>query len=91
MEMRFDSLLDSAGQIAPFISCGKAAWKIWKRHAVRVFGIAHVNINGIEHGSFLCWFLRYLARNPACFKMLLSVGKGKSFFGCGTVTLPGLV
>ena len=51
MKMRFDRFLDGTGQVVPIISSRKATGEIRKRHAVRVFGVAHVDVNGVEHGG----------------------------------------
>ena len=80
MEVRFDGLLNRGRQVAPFIGRRKAARKIGKRHAVRVFGIAHVDINGIEHGGFPVSIHALLGAQPSLFQEAVERGQRQVFF-----------
>ncbi len=86
MKVRFNCFLNRSRQALPIVGSRKASRKIRERNGVRMLCVANMDIHGIEHQSLLQG-----PHRPACFNMLRTVGSGRSFFGCGTVTLPDLV
>jgi len=82
LQMRLNSLFRVCIGFRQSVAGGVATWQIWNHNTKSVVVVARFDRDGedeIFHFS------------PACLRMLAHVPLGKSFFGCGTVTKPGLV
>jgi hypothetical protein len=91
-KMRFYRFLNLSGQFFPGVSGAVASFEVGKANAVSMGGIAKMNVYGVKHRlSVVIVGFHGVIHSPACFIILFAVGKGKSFFGCGTVTLPVLL